>query len=156
MHLSRASGNGWWRKGWKEDVPSIFDDKRSSNAVQESGLVSYPRRDAMLLRGITATAALVVVAAPSSADPGDQWKKQLEKRAECDKKLYEAKSRRDFYKKANECNRELAKLNQEQRREAAKEWREAEKKWRERHRDYHGDYYDRDDRVASKPQADGP
>lgn len=101
----------------------------------------------MLLRCLTVTAAaFVMTAAPAAADPGDQWKKQWEKRAECDKKLYEANSRRDFYKKAAECNRELAKLNDEQRREAAKAWREAEKKWRERHRqwaDY--PYYDWDD-----------
>ena len=98
----------------------------------------------MLLRCLTAAAALIVVAAPASADPHDHMKKQWEKRADCDKKLYEAKSRREFYKKAAECNRELAKLNQEQRREAAKEWREAEKKWRERDR-YDGPYYDWDD-----------
>jgi hypothetical protein len=79
------------------------------------------------------------------ADPGDQWKKQWEKRADCDKKLYEAKSRRDFHKAAAECNRELAKLDREQRKEAAKSWREAEKKWRERQRDYYGPYYDWDD-----------
>jgi hypothetical protein len=86
--------------------------------------------------------ATALAASPTAADPGDQWKKQWEKRSDCDKKLYEAKSRRDFYQKADECNRELAKLNYEQRREAAKEWREAEKKWRERHREYQGDYYD--------------
>lgn len=89
--------------------------------------------------------ASLTPSAPAAADPGDHWKKQWEKRADCDKKLYEAKSRRDFYKTANECNRELAKLDREQRREAAKEWREAEKKWRERHREWRGDYYDWDD-----------
>lgn len=100
----------------------------------------------MLLRCLTVTAAaLVMTAAPAHADPDDQWKKQWEKRADCDKKLYEAKSRRDFNQKAAECNRELAQLDREQRREAAKEWREAEKKWRERHREYRGDYYDWDD-----------
>ena len=98
---------------------------------------------------LTAAAAALIaplaLAQPANADPGDQWKKQWEKRAECDKKLYEAKSRRDFYKKAAECNRELAKLSHEQRREAAKHWREAEKKWRERHRGDYGAYYDWDD-----------
>lgn len=100
----------------------------------------------MLLRSIAiAATAAFVASAPSSADPGDQWKKQWEKRADCDKKLYEAKSRRDFYKKAEECNRELAKLDREHRREAAKEWRESEKKWRERNR-YDGErYYEWDD-----------
>lgn len=98
----------------------------------------------MLLGCMAAAAALIVIAAPASADPGDQWKEQWEKRAECDKKLYEAKSQRDFYQKAEECNRELAKLNHEQRKEASKEWREAEKKWRERNR-YDGPYYDWDD-----------
>ena len=101
----------------------------------------------MLLRYVAASvAAIVVSTAPASADPGDYSKKQWEKRADCDKKLYEAKSRRDFNKAAAECNRELAKLDQEQRREAAKEWREAEKKWRERYRDYDDrPYYDWDD-----------
>lgn len=100
----------------------------------------------MLLRCIAvAAAALTIAAAPVSADPGDHWKKQWEKRADCDKKLYEAKSRHDFYKTAAECNRELAKLDREQREEAAKAWREAEKKWRERYRDDDGPYYDSDD-----------
>src|SRR3546814_15264604 len=89
----------------------------------------------MLVRRLTIAAAFIVAAAPAAADPDDRWEKQMEKRAECDEKLYEAKSRRDFYKKADECNRELAKLDREQRREAAKEWYEAEKKWRERQRD---------------------
>lgn len=92
-----------------------------------------------------ASVAAIGLAAPASADPGDYSKKQWEKRADCDKKLYEAKNRREFYKKADECNRELAKLDHEQRREAAKAWRETEKKWRERHsEDDHG-YYDWDD-----------
>lgn len=97
----------------------------------------------MRLMMIAIGAALVAV--PASADPGDHYKKQWEKRADCEKKLYEAKSRKDFYQKARECDRELAKLSHEQRREAAKEWRESEKKWRERHREYRGDYYDWDD-----------
>lgn len=90
-------------------------------------------------------AALFVASAPASADPGDHRKKQWEKRADCDKKIYEAKSRRDFYQKAAECNRELAKLNREQQREAAKQWRESEKKWRERNRYYDDRYYAWDD-----------
>jgi hypothetical protein len=89
--------------------------------------------------------AASVVAVPAAADPGDHYKKRWEKRADCEKKLYEAKSRRDFYQKANECNRELRKLDFEQRREAAKDWRDAEKKWRERHREFRGGYYDWDD-----------
>lgn len=100
----------------------------------------------MLLRYLAVgAAALIVTSAPAAADPGDHWKKQWEKRADCDKKLYEAKSRRDFYKTAAECNRELAKLDREQRREAAKAWRESEKKWRERHRGDDGPYYRWDD-----------
>ena len=99
----------------------------------------------MLLRCMTTAAAALMIAAPASADPGHQWKKQWEKRAQCVKKLYEAKSRRDFYKKADECNRELAKLGREQRKEAAKSWREAEKKWREHYRYDDGPYYDWDD-----------
>ncbi len=99
----------------------------------------------MRLTIIALTAAAVTATSPAAADPGDHYKKQWEKRAECEKKLYEAKSRRDFYKQAEECNRELAKLQWEQRREVAKHWRESEKKWRERNR-YNGDrYYDWDD-----------
>lgn len=90
-------------------------------------------------------AAIASAASPAAADAGDHLKKQWEKRADCDKKLYEAKSHRDFHKKAAECNRELAKLDREQRREVAKEWRKAEKKWRERNRYYEGGYYDWDD-----------
>lgn len=90
-----------------------------------------------------AVAAVVVTAGPASADPSDRWKKQWEKRAECDKKLYEAKSRREFYEKVAECNRELAKADRERRKEAVKSWREAEKKWRERYR-HDVPYYDWD------------
>jgi hypothetical protein len=94
---------------------------------------------------IFALAAAAVATTPAAADPGDQWKKQWEKRADCEKKLYEAKSPWEFQKKAAECNRELAKLSYEQRKEAAKAWREAEKKWRERQRDYYKPYYRWDD-----------
>lgn len=79
------------------------------------------------------------------ADSDDFYKKQWEKRADCEKKLYEAKGPREFRKKAAECNRELAKLSFEQRKEAAKAWREAEKKWRERQKDYYQPYYRWDD-----------
>ena len=92
-----------------------------------------------------ALAAPFAVAGPANADPGDQWKKQWEKRADCEKKLFEANSPWEFQKKAAECNRELAKLDREQRKEAAKAWREAEKKWRERFGDFDGKYYDWDD-----------
>ena len=91
----------------------------------------------MLKRAAFAAAGAALIApfalpSVAVADPGEAWKKQWEKRAECDRKLAEAKSGRDFYKKLAECNRELAKLNHEQRREALKAWHEAEKKWRER------------------------
>ena len=100
----------------------------------------------MVRRCLTvAAAALVLLVAPASADPGDQWKTWWEKRAECDEKLSEAKSRRDFRQKAAECNRELAKLDGEQRRKAIKAWRETEKRWRERHPDDDGGYHDWDD-----------
>jgi hypothetical protein len=99
----------------------------------------------LLMAASTGLIATFALGGAASADPGDQWKKQWEKRAECDKKLYEAKSARDFHKKAAECDRELAKLSFEQRKEAAKSWREAEKKWRERHRGHRGEYYDWDD-----------
>ena len=87
-------------------------------------------------------AAPFALGGAAAADPGDYGKKQWERRAECEKKLFEAKSPRDFYKKAAECNRELAKLNYEQRKDVLKAWRESEKKWRERQRDYAGPYYD--------------
>lgn len=99
----------------------------------------------LIAAAVAGLMAPFAVSGAAVADPGDHWKKQWEKRADCDKKLYEAKSRRDFYKAAAECNRELAKLDREQRKEAAKSWREAEKKWRERQRDYYGSYYDWDD-----------
>ena len=83
-----------------------------------------------LILAVASLAAPFALGGAATADPGDYAKKQWEKRADCDKKLYEAKSARDFYKTAAECNRELAKLNREQRKEAAKAWREAEKKWR--------------------------
>lgn len=86
----------------------------------------------ILLTAAAAALAPFAIGGAAMADPGDQWKKQWEKRAECERKLYEAKSPWDFQKKAAECNRELAKLDLEQRKEAAKAWRKAEKKWRER------------------------
>jgi transposase len=66
------------------------------------------------------------------ADPGDQWREQFKIRAECDKKLDEAKSRREFYKELRECNKKLAEWDSKQREEAFKAWQEREKKWRER------------------------
>ena len=99
-----------------------------------------------ILLAAAVAAAPFAIPAAASADPGDHAKKVWEKRFDCEKKLYEAKSPRDFYKKAAECNRELAKLDAKQRKEAAKAWREAEKKWRERQRDaWDGRYYDWDD-----------
>lgn len=92
---------------------------------------------------LTAAAALVApfaIGGAAMGDPGDFRKKQWEKRADCEKKLYEATDRWEFQKKAAECNRELAKLDREQRKEAAKSWHEAEKKWRERGREG-GSYY---------------
>lgn len=97
------------------------------------------------MRLIILALAATAISIPAAADPGDYAKKQWEKRADCDKKLYEAKNRKDFYKAAEECNRELAKLDREQRHEAAKSWREAEKKWREQQRYHGGSYYDWDD-----------
>lgn len=86
-------------------------------------------------------AALIAGAAavPAAADPGDQWREQWKIRAACDKKLDEAKSRREFYKELGECNKKLAEWRGKQREEAAKAWAEAEKKWHERHR---GDWDD--------------
>ena len=99
----------------------------------------------LLAAAAGAFAAPFAFSGAALADPGDQWKKQWEKRADCDTKLREAKSGRDFHKTAAECNSELAKLGREQRKEAAKAWREAEKKWRERQPLYDAPYYDWDD-----------
>ena len=90
-------------------------------------------------------AAPFAIGGAAMADPGDYAKKQWEKRADCEKKLYEAKSPWEFRKKAADCNRELAKLSREQRKEALKAWRESEKKWRERQREYYEPYYRWDD-----------
>ena len=98
-----------------------------------------------ILTAAAAVTAPFALGGAALADPGDKWEKQWEKRAECERKLFEAKSPRDFHKKAAECSRELAKLDREQRKEAAKAWREAEKKWRERNRGFDGRYYDWDD-----------
>ncbi|WP_447953386.1 hypothetical protein [Sphingopyxis chilensis] len=93
--------------------------------------------------------ALLLSGVPAAADPGDYRedyrKKHWETVADCDKKLDEAKARREFRQKAFECDRELAKLDDERRREAAKKRREAEKKWRERHHDGPNDDYGWDD-----------
>ena len=94
-----------------------------------------------IILAAAAAALPFAIGGAAQADPGDYAKKQWEKRADCEKKLYEAKSRGDFYKTAAECNRELAKLGREQRQEALKAWRESEKKWRERHDGYDGGYY---------------
>ena len=66
------------------------------------------------------------------ANPGDEWHKQFEIRAECDKKLAEADSRREFHKELRECRKKLAEWDAKQREEAFKAWHEREKKWRER------------------------
>ena len=99
----------------------------------------------IMLAAAAGLAAPFAIGGAAMADPGDYAKKQWEKRADCEKKLYEAKSPREFTKQAAECNRELAKLNTEQRKETAKAWREAEKKWRERQREYYEPYYRWDD-----------
>ena len=68
----------------------------------------------------------------ANANPGDEWRKQYKIRAECDKKLGEAKSRREFHKELRECRKKLAEWDSKQREEAFKAWQEREKKWRER------------------------
>lgn len=58
----------------------------------------------------TAAACLMVPIANGGAaiaNPGDEWRKQFEIRAECDKKLTEAKSRREFHKELRECRKKL-------------------------------------------------
>src|SRR3546814_17428724 len=82
-----------------------------------SGPAEYrtPRGEIMSIRYIAiAAAALVTRAIPAAADPGDPWEKQREMRAEYDKKLYEAQTRKDFYPKDNEYNRNNAKRDRAQ------------------------------------------
>ena len=81
---------------------------------------------------VIAAAGLALLGAPAVADPGDHWREQFKIRAECDRKLAEADSRREFYKRLGECNKKLAEWDRKQREEAFKAWREHEKKWRER------------------------
>lgn len=89
--------------------------------------------------GLVATS---IAGGAAMADPGDFANKRWEKRVDCEKKLHEARSRHEFQKQAAECDRDLAKLGWEQRKEAAKAWREAEKTWREQAREDRGDDWD--------------
>lgn len=86
------------------------------------------------MKRITLAAVAVALIAPfalggaAMADPGDEWRKQFEIRAECDKKLYEAKNRREYRKELYECRKKLAEWDRKQREEAFKAWQEYEKK----------------------------
>jgi hypothetical protein len=101
----------------------------------------------LLVAVVAGLVAPVALPQAASAGPGKPYKykpyktKALEKRAQCDRKLAEAKSYADFLKKADQCNRELARLSFDQRNEAAKEWSKREKEWRKNHRYYVGTYY---------------
>ena len=75
-----------------------------------------------------AAALVAPIGAPATANPGDEWRKQFEIRAECDKKLYEAKSHREYRKELRECRKKLAEWDRKQREEAFKAWEEREKK----------------------------
>ena len=77
-------------------------------------------------------AAPLAIGGAAIADPGDEWRKQFEIRADCDKKLAEADSRRKYREELRVCNRKLAEWSAKQREEAFKARQEAEKKWRER------------------------
>lgn len=99
----------------------------------------------VLAAAVAGLAAPVALGGAAMADPGDHWREQWKIRAECDKKLAEAKSRHEFYKEAAECDKKLAEWDAKQREEAIKAWRESEKKWRERHREWAGPYYEWDD-----------
>lgn len=98
-----------------------------------------------IMLAAAAAIAPFAVGGAAIADPGDHWREQWKIRAECDKKLAEAKGPREFRKEAAECNKKLAEWSGKQREEALKAWREAEKKWRERWRGDDGGYYDWDD-----------
>ena len=76
--------------------------------------------------------APLALAQPALANPGDEWRKQFEIRAECDEKLAKADSRREFAKELRECRKKLGEWRAKQREEAFKAWAEHEKKWRER------------------------
>ena len=73
--------------------------------------------------------APLAIGGAAIANPGDEWRKQFEIRAECDKKLYEAKSRREFHKELRECRKKLAEWDSKQREEAFKAWQEREKRF---------------------------
>ena len=85
----------------------------------------------VLAAGAAAIASLAL-GTPAAANPGDEWRKQFEIRAECDEKLAKADSRREFHKELRECRKKLAEWDAKQREEAFKAWQENEKKWRER------------------------
>jgi len=97
----------------------------------------------MFLAAAAAGLALPFAAAGTAvANPGDEWRKQFEIRAECDKKLREADSRREFNKEIRECEKKLAEWRYKVREESAKARYEAEKKWLERQKKLAEDYYD--------------
>jgi len=87
-------------------------------------------------------AAPLAIGGAAAANPGDEWRKQFEIRAECEKKLAEADSRREFHKELRECEKKLAEWRYKQREEAAKARYEAEKQWLERQKKLAERYYD--------------
>ncbi len=76
---------------------------------------------------------------PAMADPGDNWREQWKIRAECERKLSEAKNGSDFRSELRECNKKMSEWSGKERAEAIKSWQRAEKKWRERWRDHDDD-----------------
>lgn len=96
----------------------------------------------LLAAAAAALAAQFAVPQVASANPGDEWRKQFEIRAECEKKLAEADSRREFHKELRECEKKLAEWRYKVREESAKARYEAEKQWLERQKKLAERYYD--------------
>lgn len=88
-----------------------------------------------LIRLAAAAAAFAVpltLGAAAHADPGDEWRKQFEIRADCDKKLAEADSRSKYREELRVCRKKMAEWRAKLVEEADKQRQEADKKWRER------------------------
>lgn len=86
-----------------------------------------------------AVCSLAFTASAAHADPNDYRENRANKVADCDKKLREAHSRREYREKAEECDRELAKFD--------REWAEKRREQYRDRRDNGGrrDYDDWDD-----------
>ncbi|MDJ0641412.1 MAG: hypothetical protein QNJ15_01215 [Erythrobacter sp.] len=90
----------------------------------------------MKLRGMLVTVAAGMAflgAGPAFADDDDYYENRANKVADCDKKLREAQSRREYYEKLEECDRELAKFDREwaEKRREERRKRRNERRYRD-------------------------